>query len=503
MTISKKRKSVFHAFGLAIVTFWLVMMGLLVERLHFEDIQEEGSPVEPVDKLRSPTREWKEIYHKGNKVGYALDLIKPLQDGYFIQDEMYLRLNLMGLASAIHTVTQSKVDDNFLLKDFLFKMTSGAVSFHISGKVEGTEMIIKTGKGRKVRRIKLSSPPMVASSLGHFLKARKVEVGQTFRVPIFDPSTMAQKKVVIKVVAKETIKINRIKYNAYRLEMELWGKVLTLWLDETGATLKEEGLMGFTMIRSSAARAPRNIGNGGGADFYETAAVEVNRKLPDPSRLDYLRLQLDGMDHGGFHWQDMMGGRQSFKGGVMEIRRETSPLTSTYRLPYKDPDDKMKAYLEPEFNIESDDKAIKEKALEIAGKDKDPLSVARKLMRWVYAHLEKKPVVTVPSAIEVLRTRVGDCNEHATLLTAFMRALNIPARMSIGLVYVREKFYYHAWTEAYTGAWISVDATLNQMPADVSHLKLIEGNLDKQVEIAGLIGNLKIKVLDYGYDQNK
>ena len=42
-----------------------------------------------------------------------------------------------------------------------------------------------------------------------------------------------------------------------------------------------------------------------------------------------------------------------------------------------------------------------------------------------------------------------------------------------------------------------MDATQNQMPADVTHIKLVEGNLDKQVEIAGLIGNLQLKVLDY------
>jgi hypothetical protein len=45
-----------------------------------------------------------------------------------------------------------------------------------------------------------------------------------------------------------------------------------------------------------------------------------------------------------------------------------------------------------------------------------------------------------------------------------------------------------------------MDATLNQMPVDPGHIKLIEGNLEKQVEIAGLVGQLRIKVLDFQYD---
>ena len=61
----------------------------------------------------------------------------------------------------------------------------------------------------------------------------------------------------------------------------------------------------------------------------------------------------------------------------------------------------------------------------------------------------------------------------------------------------REKFYYHAWTEAYLGEWITMDATLNQMPADVTHIKMVEGNLHEQARIAGLIGTLKIEILDY------
>ena len=161
----------------------------------------------------------------------------------------------------------------------------------------------------------------------------------------------------------------------------------------------------------------------------------------------------------------------------------------------------MKPYLRPEFNIESDAPEIREKAREIIGRgDQNDLFTAIKLMNWVYRNLEKRPVLSLPSALEVLRSGMGDCNEHATLLVALLRASGIPARISIGLVYTRDKFFYHAWTEAYLGGWITMDATLNQMPADVTHIKLVEGNLDKQVEIAGLIGQIRLEVLDYRYD---
>ena len=74
---------------------------------------------------------------------------------------------------------------------------------------------------------------------------------------------------------------------------------------------------------------------------------------------------------------------------------------------------------------------------------------AEQLTRYVNGLLEKKPTVSLPSAREVLRTKVGDCNEHTALYVAMARAAGIPARVAVGLVYVRGAFYYHAWPEVY------------------------------------------------------
>ncbi|MBL7174654.1 MAG: lasso peptide biosynthesis protein [Desulfobacteraceae bacterium] len=502
MITRNKRKFFLNLSGMIVVIFWLVMIGLLVNKVHIKGNREVGNFVPSVETIDSPQREWKEIYLKGKKVGYTVSLLKPFQEGYFVQEEIFLKLNLMGLASGVHTLTQSRLDDKFLLESFYFKMTSGVVSFHISGKMEGDHILIETGKGknRKSRKIKLTRPPMIGAGMGYFFKSRKMRVGETFQLPIFDPSTMAQREAVVKVVAKEQIKINRRTFDVFRLETELWGRSMTFWLDDNGTTLKEEGFMGLTIVKSSAANAPRDIESGGDVDFYEMASIRVDKQLPDSKRLSYLKLKVDGIENAGINKQVWNGGRQRFHNGVMEITKERRPNKSSYSLPYEKYGSEMEPFLVPEFNIESDAEEILEKARHISGRDINPNIVARKLFEWVYQKLEKRPVVSIPSALEVLRTRVGDCNEHATLLTALLRASGIPARLCIGLVYTRGKFFYHAWTEAYVGEWISIDATLNQMPVDATHIKLIEGNLDKQVEIAGLIGALRLKVIDYRYD---
>jgi transglutaminase-like putative cysteine protease len=116
--------------------------------------------------------------------------------------------------------------------------------------------------------------------------------------------------------------------------------------------------------------------------------------------------------------------------------------------------------------------------------------------------------MSLPSAVEVLRTKVGDCNEHTALYVAMARAVNLPARIAVGLVYMRGAFYYHAWPEVYVetpsvgGQWVPVDPTLNEYPADATHVRLVRGGLDRQTAVLPLIGRAKITVTELEMDPN-
>jgi transglutaminase-like putative cysteine protease len=121
----------------------------------------------------------------------------------------------------------------------------------------------------------------------------------------------------------------------------------------------------------------------------------------------------------------------------------------------------------------------------------------RRIAAWVYREVRKQPAVSIPSALEVLRQRVGDCNEHAVLFSALVRALGIPARLQAGIIYQEGKFFYHAWVQVYWGSWVSVDPILNQIPADATHIRLVEGDLDRQVDLVRVIGRLMVEVKEF------
>jgi hypothetical protein len=156
-------------------------------------------------------------------------------------------------------------------------------------------------------------------------------------------------------------------------------------------------------------------------------------------------------------------------------------------------------YLQPEPMIQSDDDGIVQAAERLVDWQlyghNDPMRAARRLTMGVYGRLEKEITFSVPNAVQVLAAGRGDCNEHTVLFVAMARALGLPARTAVGLVYVEGAFYYHAWPEVWLGQWVAVDPTFGQFPADAAHLRFVIGGLAQQVEIVRLIGQLDIEVV--------
>jgi transglutaminase-like putative cysteine protease len=144
--------------------------------------------------------------------------------------------------------------------------------------------------------------------------------------------------------------------------------------------------------------------------------------------------------------------------------------------------------------IQADHPEIISKTREIVSPSDSVRVKANKLVGWVNHNIQKRPVLSVPNALETLQRRLGDCNEHAVLLAALARAAGIPAQVEAGLVYQEGRFYYHAWNILFVGSWMTADAVMNQLPADVTHIRLVRG-MERQVDLMGAIGRVKLEIL--------
>ncbi|HVR16359.1 MAG TPA: transglutaminase-like domain-containing protein, partial [Candidatus Limnocylindrales bacterium] len=177
----------------------------------------------------------------------------------------------------------------------------------------------------------------------------------------------------------------------------------------------------------------------------------------------------------------------------LEIRREEMSQVRAQSIPVTET--RLASYLQPTPFMQTDHPNIRALSAKIVQGETNGLRAALRIKDWVYKEIAKEPTVSIPNALEVLQTRKGDCNEHTVLFNALARAAGIPAKTVVGVVYLRGAFYYHAWSEVWLGDWVSLDSVLNQFPADVTHIKFLEGEIDRQIDILQLIGNLKIEVL--------
>jgi transglutaminase-like putative cysteine protease len=180
---------------------------------------------------------------------------------------------------------------------------------------------------------------------------------------------------------------------------------------------------------------------------------------------------------------------------MLEIQREDLDGLGNFSLPGDA--NKFGPYLNPTPLIQSGDARIVSQAKQITKGSADAKAAARMLVAWVYKNIEKKPTVSIPSSLEVLDRRAGDCNEHTSLFVALARSLGLPARICVGIVYMENKFFYHAWPEVFLSNWVAVDPTFNQFPADATHIRFVIGDLSDQLKIVRLIGELKVEVMEY------
>jgi hypothetical protein len=357
---------------------------------------------------------------------------------------------------------------------------------------------VATPSGTRSETRTLAEPPALALNLGRRLAAAGLRTGDRHQVQVFDPATLSNSPMTITVGSRELIRQAGLPLPVFRLDMQFAGLSTTSWITETGEVVREESALGMLVVKETPEAAQRlAISMRDRGDLIQTAAIvpDVEYRIDDPRSVRRLRLVLFGAD---VPMTDLNGAGQTgstLSGGrLVDIR-------DTREIPPGAPDPSAQSYLGAEPLLESDAPEIIAEAERAVRGAASPRERAERLVRHVNALLEKKPTVSIPSAREVLRTKIGDCNEHTALYVAMARASGIPSRIAVGLVYLNGAFFYHAWPEVYLtsdrGAeWVPVDPTLNQFPADATHLRIARGGLDKQTIVLSLIGKLRIRVVD-------
>lgn len=506
--------------GGALILVWLAMVGWQARRVYF---QPELTRLAEAALSLAPGVNFYTLTMGGRTVGQATSRLDTLPDGFELEDFMSLELPALGQTGMAVARTRVKLSPALVMEDFGFSLDSEVGRFEAVGSVGADTTLsvtIRSAGSEQNLSFRLAQPPVFSSVVPIRLAVGEgLEVGDRVRFPVFDPTSLGTRTVEVRVLEHDTLFVvdsaalepgtgrwTAAGYDtvpAWRVTEAFGGIQVESWIDEDGRILRASSPLGFTMEKTEyelsrqAQEDARLTSTAGGLDedVILSTAVRSNVEIENVEEHEELRFRLSGVDLSGF---ELEGGRQTLRGDTLIVRREPwGALEPGYELPYPRMD--LADALQPEPLIQSDDPRIVRAARRItvarAYWRQDPREVAEELTRAVYGMLDKSITFSVPNAVQVLETRRGDCNEHTVLFVALARALGLPARTAVGLVYVDGAFFYHAWPEVWLGEWVAMDPTFGQVPADAAHIRFVVGGLAQQVEIVRLIGNLDIEVL--------
>lgn len=517
MDRERSRRSRRRWLGTLIICSWVVVVALHARREYFKPV---ALRLEAAARLLEPGSSYYLARMGGHAVGLATSRLDTIPGGFLLSDQLMLEIPAQGTSQRAVLETRAELTSALALREFSFRLDSEVGRYEVQGRARGDTLLeFEIGAGSTVERSEVRVPADVVLPAALPLRlaaAGLLRTGADYQIQLFDPSTLSERSAQVRVLAYDTLIVpDSAAYDpagggwlvgaydtipVWQIE-ESYGAMRTVsWLDADGRLVRAESPLGFTLERTAyelareewdRARRDPLLARGYGAIIEGTAiASDV-----DPGRvaaLDQLAVRLLGVELEGF---DLAGGRQRLQGDTLVVTRERLPeLEVSYRLPYQGGGE---AALELEATplIQAADPRIVEAARRIAGDEHDPVRVARKLSDWVYRSLEKEVTLSVPSAVQVLEARRGDCNEHTVLYVALARALGLPARTAVGVVHLNGRFYYHAWPEVWLDEWVAVDPTFGQAPADAAHLRFLVGGMARQVELIRLIGRLQLEVL--------
>lgn len=495
-------------FRIIIIVFWLLMTGWLVRYEAFPEKFTDAVSGYRAIFQRGPmiVDSWMQIESQDLPIGYSHTWIDTnLEDektAYTVRNQTVLNFKIMGQNQWVGVTADAVLDDDYILQKFSAVMVSSIYSMRVDAqrRRKGVfEVTMKTPAAAKSFEMEIPDNVVLYSSMSD-MAMKQLAPGKSIRLKTIDPVSLSVADVVIQAVRRETIMHDGKKQESTLLKILWQGMSVSAWIDDDGRVLREETPFGWVM-KASTPRAilSRRRHAFEGADLFASMAVPLRGELNDScqrikARLNGRLSELDGLES---HRQTVAERHEDFV--ILDLVAQKMPAVIT-RLGEKAPPETHQ-FLASSFAVQSDNDEIIKQAQQISAVSRDSYEAAVAINEWVYRNIVKKPTVSLPSALDVLQCREGDCNEHTYLFVALARALGLPARINIGIVHAvmsgqTPAFYYHAWPSVFVGEWVEMDPTFGTPLVGAAYIRLTAGELSDQMKLMGVLGRLSVDIIE-------
>jgi hypothetical protein len=482
--------------AVVVLLFWLASMGQLLYR---EVIAPSLYSASVRPRQARPQDLWMGIYVSGNERAGFVNLRgtpepREGEPGYRLAMTARLEMPVMGFDAQLFLSGSAYMSEAHGLSDFDFTFKSGDHHLRVEGTAEAGVLkgTLHTAGEQLPLRFPIGDRLLLSGGMGMpALDVPLLRPGETIYADAFDPTTMSVGRAKLTAIAEETLEVAGEAIECIIIETVIGGMSTRAWVTREEEVIRAETPFGFTLMKIAPEEALAPVQPSETASLVRTLAVRPEGMTPRTGASRML-VKISGVEE-----------RQLPPSTPVQTRTPDGYLVTMLPeppLPLPDelsPEERAEN-LASDAVISAEHETIRQAAREIAGDETDPWRLTIMLHDWVYTEIEKQSIITIPTALDVLRTRQGDCNEHAVLYVALARALGLPARIAIGIVWSNElgAFGYHAWAEVHIGEWIPVDPALGQPIADATHIKLLNGSIDKWTQLLPYIGQLRLEVIE-------
>lgn len=478
---------------------------------------------EPAREGKIISESWMGVYMNGIKVGYshALERLQH-QDGedrIKSYNESRMRVSrLGGNPIEIVTVQESLQSAEDMPIETTLRTKMSETEIVIKAEVKSDAIVFLLGDDI-VNEMPYEGKFYFGIPLRKIVEGKGLFSGNKVDLKILDPITYSLSDCQFEVVGEEDVLVLGEKRRLWHVRSELASIVPVVvdeWISGEGEVFKSVMTSGFitsVMLKMSKKKALQTA-----AEHFDVALSSVivsNISLPEPQKIQRMLLRIRGLPKDKIEQFSRGEGTQE----IIEDKDDSFILQTTslifhekdaISLPIQE--EALQESLAATVFCQSDDVDIQETAKEIVGEERNSWRAVKRIADWIRMKMTPSYDVGFAKAREILQNREGDCTEYAVLFVALCRAVGIPARAAVGIMYADGIFAYHMWPEVYVGQWVGIDARWlavddesREYYTDATHIKFGHSNLDEKIfkemmhSISEIIGNIKLEILEYNF----
>jgi hypothetical protein len=412
---------------------------------------------------------WYAVSFSGTPVGIVKDHWHVDSAGVFYENYLEITVSRLGTHISMVARTEELDDRNGEPVRFRHEVVVGGTRMLTTGERQGDSLFVRSeGQGfTNEKRIAWESGAVGQSVLDGYVQ-RHLEDGETeFSIRTFDLqfTSFRTSRYLVTGEEHDVIQGHEDTFLIVELyENDAEHPSLTSWLDRDfdvrRVVLQQMGME--ILIERVTEDMISDLELDPNFDVIRGSMIPCSGYPADPGRVEEVEFRL-AVSRPIENASIFNGPNQKVigvDGGVIRLVVARDILNEE-----RSTDEELEVYLQSDRYIQSDhphiravaDSIVATMAVDVTGDGADAYVAAA--AAWVNRYINAKGFGQgFASAVDVLRTREGDCTEHAVLLAAILRAAGVPARTAVGLVYSDGSLIGHMWTEAYVGCWRTVDA---------------------------------------------